>query len=73
MPFRLCRSILRRWPNAAAVRRSNVLAIDALGHRRGTTWTTAEVTLGGGTKAERCTAMAIRASQRHWAATDRRP
>ena len=39
----------------------------------GTIWTTADATLGGGTKAERCTAMAIRGLLRHWAATDSRP
>jgi hypothetical protein len=36
-------------------------------------WTTADVTLGGGTKAERLTVIAIRGRERHWVATDSRP
>jgi hypothetical protein len=36
-------------------------------------WTTAEATFGGGTKAERCTVIAIRGVLRHWAATESRP
>jgi hypothetical protein len=36
-------------------------------------WTIADVTFGGGTKTERLTVSAIRAEQRHWAATDSRP
>ena len=43
------------------------------GSAAGTMWTTAEATLGGGTKAERCTSMAMRGVERHCAATDRRP
>ena len=39
----------------------------------GTMWTTADVTFGGGTKAERLTVIAIRGLDRHCAATDSRP
>ena len=39
----------------------------------GTMCTTADITLGGGTKAERLTVIAIRGRERHCAATDRRP
>jgi len=35
--------------------------------------TTADVTFGGGTKAERLTVNAIRGRERHWAAIDSRP
>ena len=54
--LRLERSILRRWPKAASVSRSMTVGVDARrAARPGTMWTTAEVTLGGGTKAERLT------------------
>jgi hypothetical protein len=36
-------------------------------------WTTADITLGGGTKAERWTFIASFASLRHCASTDSRP
>ena len=39
----------------------------------GTMWTTADVTFGGGTNAERLSVIAIRGRDRHCAATDRRP
>jgi hypothetical protein len=39
----------------------------------GRTWTTAEVTFGGGTKAERLTVIAILGTVRHWDAIDSRP
>ena len=35
--------------------------------------TTADVTLGGGTNAERLTVIARRGRDRHWAAIDSRP
>ena len=38
--------------------------------RPGTMWTTADITLGGGTKAERWTFIASFAVARHWASTD---
>ena len=41
--------------------------------RAGTMWTTAVVTLGGGTKDERWTSIAMLRLARHWAATDSRP
>ena len=34
-------------------------------------WTTADVTLGGGTNAERLTVIASRGRERHWAAIDK--
>jgi len=37
------------------------------------TWTIADITLGGGVKAERCTFIAIFAFDRHCASTARRP
>ena len=52
--FRLWRSILRRWPNAAAVTRSSSARSQASGSARGTSSTTDEVTFGGGTKADGC-------------------
>ena len=48
---RLLRSILRRWPNAAAVTRSNAGQGAGSGDRRGVSRTTAESTLGGGQNA----------------------
>ena len=68
--MRLDRSILRRWPNAASVSRSMHLRIDALRRSAGTMCTTAEVTLGGGTKAERLTRHR---DSRAASATARRP
>ena len=61
MPLRLDRSILRRWPNAASVSLFEHRRIDARrASRAGTMCTTADATLGGGTNADRCTAIAIR-------------
>ena len=51
--FKLDRSILRRCPKAASVSRSITADRRRAAARPGTIWTTAEVTLGGGTKAER--------------------
>ena len=51
--LRLWRSILRRCPKAAAVNFSIVSMEIPGGCALGTTWTTADITLGGGTKAER--------------------
>ena len=48
MPFTLWRSILRRWPNAAAVRRSRTGGSMPSGSAIGRKWTIAEATLGGG-------------------------
>ena len=70
---RLWRSILRRWPNAAAVMRSSVVRVQGRGLARGTSRTTDEVTLGGGTKAEGATSNMIFASVRQPASTARRP
>ena len=72
--FRLDRSILRRWPKAAAVSRSRTAGSTPAGCSLGTMWTTADITLGGGTKAERWTFIAIRGVAIATArATDRRP
>src|SRR5690348_16819992 len=71
--FRLDRSILRLCPNAASVSRSMTEGSTPSGSAAGTMCTTAEVTFGGGTKAERLTVMARRGFDLHWAATDRRP
>src|SRR5262250_2445793 len=62
---KLCRSILRRCPKAAAVTRSSVVWAQGRGAVRGTSRTTDEVTLGGGTKAEGATSNMILASVRH--------
>ena len=71
--FRLERSILRRWPKAAAVSRSSDAAMTPSGWSAGTMWTTADVTLGGGTKAERSTFIAIRGARAPLRGTARRP
>ena len=60
MFFRLDRSILRRWPKAASVSRSSILALTPSRLLAGTMCTTADVTFGGGTNAERLTGIAIR-------------
>ena len=73
MPLRLERSIFRRWPKAAPVTFSRVPRSTPAGMAVGTTCTTAEVTLGGGTNAERLTVSAILGDARHWDATARRP
>src|SRR5690606_23756772 len=49
--FRLCRSILRRWPNAASVTCSSTRGATPAGCPAGSTWTTALITLGGGVNA----------------------
>ena len=50
---------MRRWPNAAPVNVSIVRTPTPPGCSPGSTWTTADITLGGGTKAERWTVKAI--------------
>ena len=71
--FRLCRSILRRWPNAASVTRSSARRSQASGAWRGARLTNDDVTLGEGTKALAATSKRMRASQRQPASTDKRP
>ena len=44
-PFRLCRSILRRCPNAAAVSRSRSRTSTPAGASIGKMWTTADITV----------------------------
>src|SRR5467141_4566032 len=51
--LRLCRSIFRRWPNAAAATSSSARRSHGSGAPRGTNRTTDEVTLGCGTNAAR--------------------
>src|ERR1700722_1578327 len=67
------RSILRRWPKAAAVTRSSVDRVHGSGAARGINRTTDDVTLGGGTKADGATSNMIFASVRQPARTARRP
>ena len=68
------RSILRRWPNAAATTRSSTAgSAGASGAARGTSRATLEVTLGGGTNAAAGTSKARSARQRHCAAIASRP
>ena len=50
--FRLARSILRRWPKAAAVTRSSARRSQGRGSARGTSCTSDDVTFGGGTNAD---------------------
>src|SRR5690606_30700738 len=65
--FRLERSILRRWPKAAAVTRSSLFSRSGGGRSvRGITCTTAEATLGGGVKAAAGRCMTIRARATAW-------
>src|SRR5712671_1372224 len=71
--LRLWRSIFRRWPKAASVTRSRVRRSHGAGADRGTRRTTAEVTLGGGTKAEAETSNRIFTSARQPASTESRP
>src|SRR4029453_10414274 len=71
--FRLCRSIFRRCPKAASVTRWSESASQASGSCRGVRRTIEDVTLGGGTNAERATSNRILASVRHPASTERRP
>src|SRR5262245_37914285 len=71
--FRLCRSIFRRWPKAASVTRCSASASQGSGSCRGVRRTIEDVTLGGGTNAERATSNRILASVRHPASTERRP
>ena len=61
--LRLERSILRRWPKAAAVTRSSRFSISRSGRSaRGTRWTTALATFGGGVKAAAGRCITRRAS-----------
>ena len=72
--FRLCRSILRRWPKAAAVTRSSVARLaGASGAGRGCKVTTLESTCGGGVKARGLTSKAIATSHSHCAMMLTRP
>ncbi len=72
--LRLERSILRRWPNAAAVTRSRTgLEAAAKGLARGARRTTLEVTLGGGTKARGGRSKRILGSVSHCTRIDSRP
>src|SRR5262245_38080687 len=71
--FRLCRSILRRWPKALSVTRCNAVASQARGSSRGVSRTIEDVTLGGGTNADRATSNRILASVRQPAKIDSRP
>src|SRR5262249_43959339 len=71
--LRLWRSILRRWPKAASVTRCNVRLSHGNGCERGTSSTSEEVTLGGGTNAVGATSKRMRACVRQPASTDRRP
>ena len=64
--FRLWRSILRRWPKAAAVTVSSFFkSAGATGSGNGSSRTMEEVTEGGGTKALRFTSNRIFACVRH--------
>ena len=72
-PFRLWRSILRRWPKAASVTRSSIRAETPGGISPGVTWMIALITLGGGVKALRWTFIAILGLARHWERMARRP
>ena len=72
--FKLERSILRRWPKAAAVTFCRASSRAGSGRSvRGTRRTTAEATLGGGVKARAGTSMTMRASAVTWAITASRP
>ena len=72
--FRLERSILRRWPKAAAVTRSRAgFAAGASGAARGISATTLDVTFGGGTKARGGRSNRIFGSVSHCTSTDSRP
>ncbi len=72
--LRLERSILRRWPNAAAVTRARDCGVHGgEGSLCGTSSTTADATLGAGVKASRGTFMTMRGDVRHCASTDKRP
>src|SRR6516164_367558 len=70
---KLCRSILRRWPKAACVTASSMERSQGSGADRGTSRTTEDFTLGGGTNADAFTSKTIRGSQRHCTNTDKRP
>jgi hypothetical protein len=70
---RLWRSIFRRCPKAARVTVSSSRRSQGIGAVRGTSRTTEDVTLGGGTNAEALTSNKMRASHRHCAKTDNRP
>ena len=73
-PFRLDRSILRRWLKAMAVTRCNIAgSAGKRGSGRAVRCTTAECTLGAGVKASGGRVITIRASQRHCASSASRP
>src|SRR5690606_12753201 len=71
--LRLCRSILRRWPNAASATFPSTRGETPGGCAAGSIWTTALITFGGGVKALRWTFIASLADERHCASTARRP
>src|SRR5262249_43218146 len=71
--FRLCRSILRRWPKACWVTRSSAWRSHKSGSGRGIRLTRDDVTFGGGTNAVRDTSKRMRAWLRQPARTDTRP
>ena len=71
--LRLARSILRRWPKAAAVTASSAPSVQGRGSRRGSRWTTLDVTLGGGTKALAATSKRRADRVRQPASTASRP
>src|SRR5215211_2960581 len=71
--FRLWRSILRRWPNAAWATRSSARRSQTSGAWRGPSRTSEDVILGGGTNALGATSNRMRACVRQPASTDRRP
>src|SRR5712691_4876259 len=72
--LRLERSILRRWPKAAAVTRSRTgFAAGASATGRGVRRTTLDVTFGGGTKARGGRSKRIFGSVSHCTTTERRP
>jgi hypothetical protein len=74
MGLRLERSILRRWPKAAAVTFSSVSTAQGTGGTAsGTIETIADVTLGCGVKARRSTSNRSFAVARHWQRTESRP
>ena len=71
--LRLCRSIFRRWPKAAAATCSSARRSHGSGALRGTSRTTEEVTLGCGTKAAGEMSNRILVSARQLASTASRP
>src|SRR5204862_3942925 len=56
----------------SAVSPSSVFSRTPSGASPGTMWTTADITLGGGVKAERWTFIAILGAERHWRSEERR-